>query len=313
MEYLSQIMNRFLIFNFISIIRIGVVLLLAHFTVLGYSQTKSLTLIDNVDFKPVGYAEVKNINSGKYFMTNIEGRTSVRSGFGDTLRIHALGYYDVKVVVEKDTVLSLQKTYDELPDISLVHKNIPIVTIGNRSRKLSKGFGMMTGNRFSFQVGLLIENSDSLLLQSVSFYVNGSCEKGAVYRLRLYELEGEDPNKGRDLLNSSMVLNLTCKHCWEEVMLPHSLFTDKNILVALEWLPDDSEVEIENGTTSSKVNSLDFFVTRSYYSDRCNMFNKAIANSEDTGWSRYCPGLDSTSENNKPLNLMINVTAANLK
>lgn len=96
-------------------------------------------------------------------------------------------------------------------------------------------------------------------------------------------------------------------------MLPHSLFTDKNILVALEWLPDHSEVEIENQTTAIKVNSLDFFVTRSYYSDRCNMFIKAVGRSEDTDWKRYCPGLNSTSENNKPLNLMINVTAANLK
>lgn len=181
MEGLGQIMICFRIVDFISTVRISVILLLTHLTILGYSQAKSLTLIDNSDFTPVGYAEVKNINSGKYFMTNIEGRTTVCSRLGDTLRIHALGYRDVKILIAKDTVLALQKTYDELPDISLVPKGIPVVTVGNTSKKLKKGFGMMSGNRFSFQVGLLIENSDSLLLQSVSFYVNKNCAKGAVY------------------------------------------------------------------------------------------------------------------------------------
>jgi hypothetical protein len=307
-------MNRFNTFLLRQLFKqLTLILLFTNITNQGYSQSKTLTLVDNSDFTPIGYAEVINTNTGKYYMTNIQGQTAIRTRIGDVLKIHALGYRDVNIVFDEDTVLSLQKSYNELPDISLVNKDIPIITIGNKSKKLRMGLGMMTGNRFSYQVGLLIDNSDSLLLQSVSFYVNESCEKGAVYRLRLYELDGENPNKSKDLLNSSMVLNLTCKSCWEEILLPHSLFTDKNILVALEWLPDALVVDTDNGYGLTKVNSLNFFVSRSYYGDECNMFNKAIFNSEDTGWSRFCPGSDSTAVDNKPLNLMINLKAANLK
>ena len=296
-----------------QIIKLGSLLFIVLLVVSGYGQTRELTLIDQTDFTPIGYAEVKNLSTGRNYMTNAAGRVFVRSAFGDKFRIHALGYRDVFIALKKDTVLSLQKYYDKLPDISLVQKDLPVVKIGNKSKRQNKGLGMMTGNRFSFQVGLLIENKDSLLLQAVSFYVNKDCEKGAVYRLRLYEIEDDDSNESHDLLNSSMVLNLTCKRCWEEVVLPHSLFTDKNVLVALEWLPDALEVDIENGEGLAEVNSLNFFVSRSYYGKQCNMFSKAVSKYEDTGWKRYCPGFDSTSMNGKPLNLMVHVKAASLK
>ena len=282
------------------------------FFVLPLDAQVKITLKDNVDSTGVGFAELVSTADGVYAMSNVKGVAITSFKRGEKVHVHALGYIDVDFIARVDTTLFLFRNIEVLDDIELTDSINSIITLGNNSKRKKVSVGVRSGSKFSYSVGLLIENVDSILVTSVSFYIGKQTKIGSAYRLRILEVPNSDPNQGKDLLNSSIVRQISSKSSWQKVVLPQPLFTEKNLLVAIEILPEGEACFLLTGNDSLIVKPEKFKLFMSQTNQNCNLFEKTFLKNKTKSWRKQCYEKFFFYDPEKPHNPMIFISAVKL-
>ena len=89
-----------------------------------YTDTSHVTdfsgkVLDSLMHEPIVYAQIKNIRTGKFALTDKAGNFSIPASTGDTIKIVALGYSHIQFVVNAEAKKNYLLTED-LKDLQMV-------------------------------------------------------------------------------------------------------------------------------------------------------------------------------------------------
>lgn len=164
----------------------------------------------------------------------------------DLIRIKAFGYHDkiLKIDSTNKQIVCLQKKEVVLQEVNVRYQNK--LYLGIQAKKSSScSFVMKIGNDKNYRRGLFFENTDTIYIDEIAFFVNRGSKKGSPFRAVIHEGSLQIINEDAD---SNVIFSepqkVTCRNCWHTIHLSESIMITENFLVALEWLPNNTEVGI---------------------------------------------------------------------
>lgn len=166
---------------------------------------------------------------------------------GDLIRIKAFGYQDaiLKIDTTRRQLLCMQQKDFTLHEVDVRCQNE--FFLGVEAKKSSAcSFVMKIGNDNNYRRGLFFENSDTIYLYEVAFFVDRGSKKGSPFRAVLYEGLIQRINDDAD---SEVIFSepqkVTCRNCWHVIHFAEPVMLTESFLVALEWLPEKTGVDLD--------------------------------------------------------------------
>lgn len=166
---------------------------------------------------------------------------------GNLIRIKAFGYHDaiLKIDTSSRQLLCMQQKDFTLHEVDVRYQNE--LYLGIQAKKSSAcSFVMKSGNDNNYRRGLFFENSDTIYLDEIAFFVNRGSKKGSPFRAVLYEGLIQRINDDAD---SEVIFSepqkVTCRNCWHTIHFKEPVMITESFLVALEWLPGQTGVDLD--------------------------------------------------------------------
>ncbi|NVK26807.1 MAG: hypothetical protein HWE14_02120 [Flavobacteriia bacterium] len=224
-------------------------ILLFLFVNISFAQT-SVYVYDHSTREPIPFADVIAGDEARQ-LSGWDGR-AVFKVVDTSFLVYALGYKDSLFLIPVDT-LWMEASTTVIQDVYVYSGDLkPDTILGNSSEEDEMSFRVDKSFDKTFRSGLLIEIDKPTVLYSYSFYVSRRSKRNSFFRFRLYDVDMEhDTIIGvTDIIDSSLVAQLECRKCWQKVVFPREILVTKDVLVAMEWIPepgwvpdDDDEFE----------------------------------------------------------------------
>lgn len=199
-----------------------------------YAQ-KHVFVYDAERLEPIPFAEVTD-SLGNQFLTNWDGRVDVE--YLQVLKVHALGFMDTLRMA--DTIF-LTPSRNPIPEVMVYGGELEADTVfGNPSEEDRIPIGIGISNNRMFCYGLVVHLSLPTIVSAVRFYVPRTSKRHAPYRLRLFSVDLDEDSivASTELIDSSMIGEISCRRCWETIELQSPLLVKGSLMLALEYLPD---------------------------------------------------------------------------
>lgn len=270
-----------------------IIWLLAGTCITAHAQN-FVFVYDAKHHEPIPFAEVSD-TAGRLYQTDWDGRLEIAGE--QLLRVHALGFVDTSMV--SDTVFMMPKK-NAIPEVLVIGGEIvPDSIFGNASEERGSSIGIGKSKSHTVQFGLRIEFDKPTALTAVNFYVKRRTKRHTPFRLRLYDitLEGDSIIEFSDLIDSSLIGETECRRCWQRIQLSNPIVVEKDILVAIEFLPDYDYSGDGNDT----------FELSPVYSDEyrnCMTYEGHSFDGKGLKWRKQCLGMFEFL-NGKRLNLAL--------
>jgi len=160
----------------------------------------------------------------------------------DSIRISSLGYRQKTMTVKalsaalaEHPVITLARKEEQLQEVVVKAKNIPLKTVGNttKSKFISVGFPLRDlGSELGIKVAL---GKKDVLLRSLNFNISQNSLDTGTFRINIYAMNNGMP--AENLLQHNIITTMGNKTGSYKVDLsPYHLLLHGDVLVSLEWI-----------------------------------------------------------------------------